>query len=207
MNSVEESEAGLIRSACDGNLEAFNELVLIHQDMAYNHALVLLGSPASAEDATQESFLKSFQAPPSFRQGSFSGWLLRIVTNTSYDLLRKSKRHPLQPLFVETENGDEIDAVWLAGPNESVQHIVEQNEISQAIYKMISELPEGYRGVLLLIDLHELDYVEVAQGLQIPLGTVKSRLARARIRMREKLQNNPFFSGQIASISDNKMRQ
>ena len=201
MNSVEESEAGLIRSACDGNLEAFNVLVHEHQDMAYNQALALLGSPASAEDATQESFLKAFQALRSFRQGSFRGWLLRIVTNTSYDRLRKSKRHPLQPLFVENENGDEMDAAWLADPNESVQHTVEQSEISQEIYKMIDELPEGYRCVLLLIDLHELDYVEVAQTLQIPLGTVKSRLARARIRMREKLQNNPFFSGQIASIT------
>jgi RNA polymerase sigma-70 factor, ECF subfamily len=202
MNSIEEMDAGLIQSACAGSLEAFNELVLIHQEMAYNHALALLGNPASAEDVTQESFLKAFLALRSFRQGSFRGWLLRIVTNTSYDLLRKSKRHPIQPLFIENEDGEDMDAAaWLVDPNQSVQHAVEQNEVSQAIYKMISELPEGYRSVLLLIDLHELDYVEVAQALQIPLGTVKSRLARARIRVGEKLRNNPLFSGQLASMT------
>jgi RNA polymerase sigma-70 factor, ECF subfamily len=192
----------LIHNALEGDLDAFNKLVLAYQSMAYNHALTLLGDPALAEDATQDSFLKAFQALHSFRQGSFRGWLLRIVTNTSYDLFRKSKRHPLLSLFIENEDREDIDAAaWLVDPNESVQRTVEQNEISQEIHRIISELPDDYRSVLLLIDLHELDYVEVAQALQIPLGTVKSRLARARIRMREKLKNNPFFSGQLASMT------
>jgi RNA polymerase sigma-70 factor, ECF subfamily len=200
LNSYEEQR--LISNALIGDLGAFNELVLANQSMAYNHALALLGNPALAEDATQESFLKAFKALHSFRQGSFRGWLLRIVTNTSYDQIRKSKRHPLQPLFFENEHGEDMDAAaWLVDPNASVQHTVEQNAESQEIYKMIGELPEGYRSVFLLIDLHELDYGEVARALQIPLGTVKSRLARARMQMREKLKNNPFFIGQSARVS------
>jgi RNA polymerase sigma-70 factor, ECF subfamily len=192
----------LIHNALEGDLDAFNDLVLAYQSMAYNHALALLGDPALAEDATQDSFLKAFQALRSFRQGSFRGWLLRIVTNTSYDLFRKSKRHPLLPLFIENEDGEDIDvAACLVDPNQSVPYTVEQKEISQEIYKMVSELPDGYRSVLLLIDLHELDYVEVAQALQIPLGTVKSRLARARMQMREKLQRNPSFSSQVSTMA------
>jgi RNA polymerase sigma-70 factor, ECF subfamily len=195
-------EERLIGNAIRGDLDAFNELVLANQSMAYNHALALLGNPALAEDTTQESFLKAFHALTSFRQGSFRGWLLRIVTNTSYDLLRKTKRHPLQPLFIENEDGEDMEtAAWLVDPNASVQHEVEQNEVSKEVYRMVSELPEGYRSVLLLIDLHELDYAEVAQALQIPLGTVKSRLARARMHMREKLKCNPFFSSEVVSLT------
>lgn len=194
-------EEHLISNALKGDLDAFNELVLANQSMAYNHALALLGNPALAEDTTQESFLKAFQALRSFRQGSFRGWLLRIVSNTAYDLLRTAKRHPLQPLFSKNEYGEEMDtAAWLVDPNESVQHVVEQSEIFQEIHRMIGELPHGYRSVLLLIDLHEMDYVEAAQALHIPLGTVKSRLARARLQMQEKLKSNPSFSGQVNSL-------
>lgn len=195
-------EEHLISNALKGDLNAFNELVLANQSMAYNHALALLGNPALAEDTTQESFLKAFQALRSFRKGSFRGWLLRIVTNTSYDLLREAKRHPLQSLFIENEYGEEMDtAAWLVDPYVSVQHIVEQSEISQEIHRMIGELHHGYRSVLLLIDLHEMDYVEAAQALQLPLRTVKTRLARARRQMQEKLKNNPSFSSQVNSLT------
>jgi RNA polymerase sigma-70 factor (ECF subfamily) len=196
MNSTKESltiinEEILIKQAVNGDLDAFNQLVLTYQDMAFNHAVALLGDQDLAEDATQESFIKAFQAINAFRGGSLRSWLLKIVTNSAYDFLRRSRRHPLQPLFPDDENGEEVESpAWLADPEASVQGSVEQNELSKEIYRAIDALPEAYRSVLTLIDLHELDYVEAAQALKIPLGTVKSRLARARLQMKEKLLHN-----------------
>ncbi|HKY53765.1 MAG TPA: sigma-70 family RNA polymerase sigma factor [Anaerolineales bacterium] len=188
--SIPYNEEALVRMASNGDLDAFNQLVLRYQNMAYNHAYALLGNTDSAEDATQESFIKAFQAVNSFRGGSFRGWLLRIVTNSAYDIMRRSQRHPSQPLFPTDEDGNEIEsASWLADPDASVEDTVEQNELSRDIYKMLDELSPIYRSVLTLIDIDELDYVETAEVLDVPIGTVKSRLARARMQMQHKLRN------------------
>jgi RNA polymerase sigma-70 factor, ECF subfamily len=188
--ATQSAEADLINKAANGDLEAFNQLVLNYQNMAYNHARALLGDPASAEDAAQESFIKAFQNIQSFRGGSFRGWLLRIVTNSAYDMLRRSGRRPTQPLFPEGEDGEEIESpAWLADPNASVQETVERDDEAKRLYQLLDELPEVYRSVLTLIDLYELDYLEAAEALKVPIGTIKSRLARARLRMKEKLGN------------------
>lgn len=184
-----------IEQALRGDLEAFNQLVLRYQDMAYNHAYVLLNDPALAEDATQGSFLKAFENMHNFRGVSFRGWLLRIVTNTAYDMLRRSGRHPTQPLFPEDENGEENDsAAWLADPDASVQSAVEQNELHIDIHNALNTLPEAFRSVITLIDMQDFDYAEAAQALNVPIGTVKSRLARARLQMQEKLKSLGRFT-------------
>jgi RNA polymerase sigma-70 factor (ECF subfamily) len=163
--------------------------------MAYNHAHVLLNDRALAEDATQESFLKAFENLHSFRGVSFRGWLLRIVTNTAYDMLRRSGRHPAQPLFPEDENGEEMDsAAWLADPNANVQAAVEQNELHIDIQNALNTLPEAFRSVITLVDIQDFDYAEAAQALNVPIGTVKSRLARARLQMQEKLKSLGRFT-------------
>ena len=182
------SEEMLIITASKGDLDAFNELVLAYQNVAYYHAYALLRDPALAEDATQDSFIRAFQNMPGFRGGSFRAWILKIVRNAAYDMLRRSKRHPTQSLYPEDEYGEEIETpAWLADTTTSVQDTVEQSEFSRDLYRLIDELPAVYRTVLTLVDLHELDYAEVADALKIPLGTVKSRLARARYRISEKL--------------------
>jgi RNA polymerase sigma-70 factor, ECF subfamily len=189
-----QDEESLVRTASRGDLDSFNQLVLIHQDLVYQHAYSLMGDPTRAEDITQDTFIKAFQALSSFRGGSFRAWLLRIVKNSAYDALRGFQRHPTQPLFPEDDNGEEIEsAPWLADPSVSVQDTVEQNELSEEIHAMMKELPETYRTVLTLIDLHQFDYSEAAETLHIPIGTVKSRLARARLQMQEKLKNNGIF--------------
>ena len=185
------SEELLIKQASQGNLDAFNQLVLRHQDMIYRHALALLGDPDSADDAAQESFIKAFQGLGGFRGGSFRGWLLQITTNSAYDILRRLKRHPVLPLFPEDDHGDEVESPsWIADPNLSPHSTIEANEFSNSLYRMISELPSAYRNVLTLVDVQELDYSEAAEVLSIPIGTVKSCLARARDQMRKKLQEN-----------------
>ena len=191
VSTSSQDEQTLVTLAAQGDLDAFNQLVLTYQNMAYHHAFSLLGDSDQAEDATQESFIKAFQAINGFRGGSFRGWLLRIVTNSTYDMLRRSRRHPTQPLFPVDDEGEEVEsAAWLADPNASVQRTVERNELSKDIYRVLDELPDAYRSVLTLIDVHDLDYTEAAQALKIPIGTVKSRLARARLQMQEKLRGN-----------------
>ena len=188
--SDQNSEEALIARASQGDLEAFNHLVLDYQDMAFHHAWSMLNDRDLAEDVTQESFIKAFQALGRFRGGSFRAWILRIATNTSYDLLRRSQRHPHEPLEPENDDGEEIESPsWLADPSASVQDTVEQNDETNHIYRMLDELPEVYRTVLILIDLYEFDYSEAAQALKVPLGTVKSRLVRARLQMKEKLNS------------------
>lgn len=192
-DQLKDAEERRVRQAAGGDLDAFNQLALDHQDMAYRHALALLGDPASAEDAVQESFIKAFQNLGGFRGGSFRGWLLRIVTNSAYDVLRRSKRRPTQPLFPEDEYGDEVESpAWLADPNASVEGRVEQDEEAKRIHQLLDELPEVYRSVITLIDLYELDYAEAAQALKVPIGTIKSRLARARLQMQEKLRGGKY---------------
>lgn len=182
------SEEMLINTASKGDLDAFNQLALRYQDLAYHHVHALLRDPALAEDATQDSFIRAFQNMAGFRGGSFRAWILKIVTNSAYDMLRRSKRHPTQSLYPEDEYGDEIEApVWLADTTTSVQDIVERSEFSRDLYRLINDLPAVYRTVLTLVDLHDFDYAEVADALKIPIGTVKSRLARARQRISEKL--------------------
>lgn len=200
IQSDQHSEEAMIARASKGDLEAFNHLVLTYQDMVFHHAWAMLNDRDLAEDVVQESFIKAFQAIGRFRGGSFRAWILRIATNTSYDLLRRSQRHPLQPLVPENDEGDEVESpAWLADPSASVQTTVEQNEKATHIYRMLDELPEVYRTVLTLIDLYEFDYTEAAQALNVPLGTVKSRLVRARLQMREKLKD--YVNFQVPSQS------
>ena len=186
----EYDEEALINSASAGDLDAFNQLVLKYQNTAYSHAYALLGDSDAAEDAAQDGFIKAFQALPEFRGVSFRGWLLKIITNTAYDQMRRSRRHPTQPLFPEDEHGEEIESpAWLADPAASIEEDLENKELSRDIYALLDQLPEAYRTVITLIDINELDYSEAAQALGVPMGTVKSRLARGRLQMQQKLRN------------------
>lgn len=183
-----EMEELWIVQASNGDLDAFNELVLKHQNAAYHHALAMLNDEWLAEEVTQEGFLKAFQNIRGFRGGSFRAWLMRIVTNTAYDWLRQSVRRPSQPLFPKDEHGEEVETpYWIADPNTLVEDAVERNEHHEFLYRNLNELQDIYRDILTLIDIQGFDYLEAAQVLNVPVGTVKSRLARARLQMKEKL--------------------
>ena len=141
-----------------------------------------------------------------FRGVSFRGWLLKIVTNSAYDWLRRCQRHPIQTLFPEDENGEEIESpAWIVDPATSVQDKVEENELSKKIYELMDELPEVYRSVLTLIDINEFDYAEAAEALGVPIGTVKSRLSRARLKMQAMLgaiqEYQAVFTNMNTSVS------
>lgn len=192
--SDQEDSTSLL-AALRGDLEAYNHLVMKYQDMIYNHAYALLGDRYSAEDAAQESFFKAYQNIQKFRGGSFRSWLLRIVTNLCLDQLRRSSRHPILNLYSENEEDNEMESSsWLLDPHPAVETTVERNEQQRSMMEIIKGLAMEYRSVLVLIDVHELDYSEAAQVLGIPIGTVKSRLARARLQVQKSVQEGLFAS-------------
>ncbi|MBT3314543.1 MAG: sigma-70 family RNA polymerase sigma factor [Anaerolineae bacterium] len=183
------NEPALIRHAKNGDLTAFNKLVLQYQDMLYNTAYRILGDPGLAGDATQEAFISAFRKLKSYRGGSFKAWLLRIVTNACYDELRRQKRRPTTPLEPITENDEEMESPsWIADSADSPEKQLETLELEQAIQRCIENLPPDFRTVIVLADIQGLDYKEAAKAIKKPLGTIKSRLARARLRLRECLQ-------------------
>lgn len=190
-----------IEQAANGCLEAFNQLVLKHQDAAYTQARIMLNDDWLAEEVAQDGFLKAFQSINGFRGGSFRAWLMRIVTNTAYDVLRRSSKRPTQPLFPEDDDGDEMESpYWLADPNARVEAEVERGEEAKVVYQAMDELPLIYREILTLVDLQDFDYEEAALTLNIPIGTVKSRLARARISLKEKLKYKAAFGGNLTGV-------
>jgi len=182
-------EQALIQDAQIGNLDAFNTLVLNYQDSVFNTALRILGDEDQAADAAQDAFISAFKAIKSFRGGSFKAWLLRTVTNACYDELRRKKRRPTTPLEPETDDGEEMDSPrWLADPNMTPDQAAEADELEHAIQHCLDNLPIDFKTVVVMADIEGLDYTEVATSIRIPLGTVKSRLARARLRLQECLQ-------------------
>jgi RNA polymerase sigma-70 factor (ECF subfamily) len=186
-------EAELLRLAQRGDLDAFNGVVLAHQTRAFNVALRVLGDGEAAADATQEAFLSAFRNLRSYRGGSFRAWLLRIVTNACYDELRRRKRRPvtsLEDLGPETEDGEPEVEAWLASTADGPERLSERTELVHAIQDCLDRLPDEFRIVAVLADVQGYDYDEVSSAIGKPLGTVKSRLARARARLRDCLQRH-----------------
>lgn len=182
-------ESSLIRSAIQGDLEAFNRLVLVYQDRIYNQAYYLLGDPMAAEDAVQEAFISAYAALPAYRGGSFRGWLSRIVTNKCLDELRRQKKHLTTPFQPYGDYGQEIESPhWAADPGETPEERLLSAELQHLIQRCLERLSPDQRAVLVLVDVLGMAYEEAAQSTGWPLGTVKSRLARARVQMRNFLR-------------------
>ncbi|HOT91678.1 MAG TPA: sigma-70 family RNA polymerase sigma factor [Anaerolineae bacterium] len=176
----------LVTAAQNGSLDAFNALVLAYQSQVYNLARYILRDDAAADDATQEAFISAYHALGDFRGGSFRAWLMRIVTNACYDQLRLHRRRPAVA-WNDFEDLDEESNPHLVDHAELPEESVQRRELSGLLDRAISNLPQDQRTVLVLIDRLEYSYEEVAATLNMPIGTVKSRLARARARMRKAL--------------------
>ena len=178
-------EQALISAAKKGDRRAFNQLVVHYQGLAYNVAYRILGDPEAAADATQDAFFSAYRAMPKFRGGSFKSWLLRIVTNACYDQLRVKQRRPtssLDDLPVEADH-----TYYLEDSAEQPDEFVERQELNRFIEAGIATLPPDQRMVLVLSDIQGMSYQEVAEVLNISLGTVKSRLSRGRAKLRDFL--------------------
>jgi len=179
-------EKALIDAARQGDVGSFNRLVLSYQGMVYNVAYRILGDRDAAADATQDAFLSGFRAIGKFRGGSLKSWLMRIVTNACYDQLRVKQRRPATSLddLLEFEPAPIRS---LSDPAESPEEHALRQELSSAIQVGIGALPPEQRVALVLSDVQGLSYREIAKVTGASLGTVKSRLSRARSKMRDFL--------------------
>jgi RNA polymerase sigma-70 factor (ECF subfamily) len=181
--------AALVRRARTGELTAFNALVLRYQDAAYSLALRFLGSPQAAEDVTQEAFLRAYRNIGRLRDDRFRPWLLTIVANAARDELRRQQRRPQRSLDAARLDS-EMPAIDPADPGPSPEDQTLSSELRGEIERALRELPDDWRLVVVLSDIQGLSYEEVAAATRVPLGTVKSRLSRARGRLRDVLRAN-----------------
>jgi RNA polymerase sigma-70 factor (ECF subfamily) len=182
------TEEYLIQSARQGDLEAYNNLVIRYQERAYRLACSILWDEDAAEDATQMAFLRAYQRLHTYRGGCFKMWLLKIVTNICTDELRRRNRHPLLFLERSAPQGEDCtleDTLQSSSPGP--EQVLVQRELERTVRQSLERLPFEFRMVLVLVDMQEMDYRQAARLIGCPVGTVKSRLARARLRLREML--------------------
>jgi RNA polymerase sigma-70 factor (ECF subfamily) len=186
-------EPALISEAQNGDLNAFNRLVLEYQSTVYNLAYRIMGENDSAADAAQEAFISAYKNLRHYRGGSFKAWLLRIVTNACYDELRRRKRRPAASLEALTvvEKGPDAEAeASLVSKDESPEDFAERHQLAQQLQACLDRLPEDMRTVVVMSDVMGMEYAEIAANTGTALGTIKSRLSRARARMRDCLRQS-----------------
>jgi RNA polymerase sigma-70 factor (ECF subfamily) len=185
-------EAAVIARAADGDRTAFAQLMEHYQSACYGLAFRLLGDPDQAADATQDAFVHAYRAMDSYRGGVFRSWLLRITANASYDILRRAQRRPSQPLPDAEEGAPELPDLSAVNP------VVEatRSELYRHLERALAMLPPDQRTAIVLCDVYGMDYNEVASMTQSALGTVKSRIHRGRLRLRQLLEEHrELFTG------------
>ncbi len=185
-----QDDRSLVSLSKDGDIAAFNTLVDRYERDIYNLCYRLLGERQSAEDATQEAFLSAYRSLSRYAGGNVRSWLLRIAANQSKDELRRRKRKDraasLDQMF------DTIGAsVEIPDPGMTADSAFEEKERAQLVQLLLLELPPDQRKALILVDLMEHRYEEAAEVLEISVGTVKSRIHRARGKLRGLLERRP----------------
>jgi RNA polymerase sigma-70 factor (ECF subfamily) len=197
----------LVEKAKRGDQEAFAQLVLDNQNRVYSLALRLSGDREEAADLAQEAFVKAWQGLSAFQgESSFSTWVYRLTTNVCIDHLRKKKRREaVEPsVSLDDENNSWAEpSTWEQDP----QRLLEQSERGRALARGLARLPDWQRRVLVLRELSGLSYQEIGEALDIDLGTVKSRIARARLNLRKILLEDGNFFGYGPSKPLNKKKE
>ena len=186
----------LINMSISGDNNAFGMLVERYQNKANAISIRIVQNHDDALDCVQESFIKAYKNLNQFNfQSSFNTWLYRIVTNTSLDLLRKNKKH-LNDLPIEKPQNDEDDEYYIQIEDESsdVEEITTRKENIKAVHSAISELSDDFKKVIVLFEIEQLSLTEVADILKVPVGTIKSRLFRAREKLAKILKEKGTFS-------------
>lgn len=185
-------DAALIRKAKQGELQAFNDLILAYQDAVYRQAYWILGEPEAAEDAAQEAFFRAYRKIHTYDGCSFRAWVLRIVTNYAFDQLRRSKVRPSLPLEMldSGEDTSRDDSRWLVDHAPTPEEAVEQAAFNRHITECLAKLTPAMRLPIILVDIQEMEYLEAATVMGLPLGTFKSRLSRARARLMQLIDRS-----------------
>ncbi len=188
--------AALVQRARSGDVVAFEQLIEPYVGRLYNYVARMVGEPSDAEDLTQDVLLRAHRAIGSFRGGAtFQTWLYRIATNIAVDALRRRGRHRARVSSLDDPWQAEQGAMTreVRDRQRDPQELVEAAELTTEVQQAIAQLSPKLRAVVVLFDIEGLSYEEIAETLQLPLGTVKSRLFNARARLRELL--GPYVAG------------
>jgi len=187
-SALMETEASLIRRAQKGISGSFDRLVDAHYSSVYNIACRMLADPQAAADATQVAFVRAFEALPGFRRdAAFKTWVYRIAMNVCLDEIRRRESQPLS-LTTEDDQGELLAEREVPDDSDEPAGKAEQRERQAIVHSALARLPEDFRAIIVLYDINGLSYQEISDTLQIPLGTVKSRLNRARHALRDELE-------------------
>ena len=176
----------LITTVQRGDSAAFEQLVRRYQNLVLGYTIGMLGDYGLAEDATQEAFINAYKALNRFKGGNFKAWLMRIATNSCYDELRRRKRRPQSCLDEMTEENESF--TFLRDPEEGPESKQQQLEMMRAIEQCLNGLPDDQRITAVMCDVEGYDYNEIAEITSVSLGTVKSRMNRARKKLRDCLR-------------------
>ena len=180
---TQERELAVIRKILDGDVNAFEELMAAYEKNVYNLALRMVRNPEDAADMSQEAFIKAYNSLSNFRGDSkFSVWLYRIVSNVCLDFLRRQSRRGAVSLSMEDSEGEEVQ-LDIPDESQSPERLLEQRLTRDAVRRGLQAVPPDSRQILLLREIQGLSYEEIAQALDIEVGTVKSRLFRARKKL------------------------
>ena len=186
---IHDEETELVRAAQRGDLNAFNALIDRYQNLLFGIALRMLNDEDTASDAVQEALISAFSKFRTFRGGSLRSWLARVTVNACYDELRRKRRQREVPLEQFNMEGEEVeDLMWMIDPAARPEEQYESFELESAIQRSLNLLQPAYREVVVLVDIEGLSYEEASAAARVPVGTVKSRLARARMQIRSSLQ-------------------
>ena len=186
--TVSAEEKALIERCKRGDLAAFNDLVRKYEKQVYNFAYRLTGNYDDANDVAQDAFLRVFNAISTFRgDASFSTWLFRITTNVFLDERKRAKAHPHASLDEYLELDESSVARQIEDPSPTPEAVLEESERAQLLQRAIGGLPEYQRAMVTLYHGQQKSYEEIAEIMDLPIGTVKSRLNRARLALKEKL--------------------
>ena len=188
-----EEEAKIIRAVVDGNTNAFEDLVLEYQKQVYHIALNMTGNEEDAFDLSQEAFLKAFRSLSTFRgEAGFGSWLYRMTANLCIDFLRKKKRQGGQIISLDAEEEDRRPTE-LPDLRYEPQNALEKKEVQEKVRAGLEKLPHEQKLILVLRDVEGFSYQEISDALKIELGTVKSRIYRARAHLARLLTENGNF--------------
>ena len=187
-STVSPDERAIIERCKQGDLGAFNELIKRYEKQVYNFAYRLTKNYDDANDIAQEAFLRVFNAIGSFRgDATFSTWLFRITTNAFLDDRKRAKAHPHSSLDEYLELGESSVARQIEDPAPLPDSVTEQKERQQILEAAINDRPDYQRAMVVLYHSQQKSYEEIAEIMELPIGTVKSRLNRARVALKEKL--------------------
>ena len=202
---TKEEEARLVQAIRAGDGDAFETLVREHQTRVYNLALRMCGNPEDALDISQETFLKAWRTLGKFRGDcSLGTWLYRIASNLCIDQLRKNKRRQLDKIVSLDDPGEDGRSLELPDLSGDPQAALERAESRRAVWECLQELPEEQKLILVLRDVNGLSYEEIGEALELELGTVKSRIFRARAKLANLLAERGTFARPAASNRQKK---